>query len=200
MNQFTLANWKVLLQWIPSHSNIPGNEIADTMAKAACSYDEVTPFHLEYAEYRTLLHRSFQNYLHRTWASIHNRLHMGQYIDDFANWSWTSTGIRLADVLISRFRTGCAGTNTYLHKIGQNPSPFCSHCLNIEETTQHLILYCPQYDQQRSHLFTSLRNLNIQQNEITLKLLLSGGGFSPDKKKQIFIALFQYFKATKRSF
>ena len=32
----------VVIQWIPSHTNVLGNEMADLLAKNACGYDIVT--------------------------------------------------------------------------------------------------------------------------------------------------------------
>ncbi|KAG0695199.1 hypothetical protein GWK47_027001 [Chionoecetes opilio] len=39
----TSVGWKITLQWVPSHCNIRGNEVADAAAKMALSEVNITP-------------------------------------------------------------------------------------------------------------------------------------------------------------
>ena len=45
---FLTQNVKIVLQWIPSHKGIVGNNIVDQVAKSACSYETVTNIPIVY--------------------------------------------------------------------------------------------------------------------------------------------------------
>ena len=55
--------------------------------------------------------------------------------------------------LIFQFRTQHTRTNQHLNRINPLHQPHCRHCDNPAETTEHLLLYCPNLQLKRKELF-----------------------------------------------
>ena len=54
--------------------------------------------------------------------------------------------------LIFQFRTQHTRTNQHLNRINPLHQPHCRHCDNPAETTEHLLLYCPNIQLKRKEL------------------------------------------------
>ena len=54
--------------------------------------------------------------------------------------------------LIFQFRTQHTRTNQHLNRINPPHQPHCRHCDNPAETTEHLLLYCPNLQFKRKEL------------------------------------------------
>jgi len=74
--------------------------------------------------------------------------------------------IRRKDIAITRLRLGMPALNYYLHRIGVRDSPLCHHC-GVDETVEHFIMYCSQYNI-LSHIQTLTKT-----NRLTLQNILT---------------------------
>ena len=198
LTQFSLAGHKIILQWIPSHSDLLGNDFADQVAKNACEYDVVTPLPLEYEELLLDTRVSINNYHSSQLNSIKNQTHFGNLLENVKDWSWISSGNRHCDVILAKLRHGVAGLNSFLHKINLVDSPYCYFCTNTLETPNHYLLVCPRYVLPRNKLFSRLNDLGLNQHSTTLSVLLTGSDFSPNKRRRIMSALYTFFIDTGR--
>ena len=54
--------------------------------------------------------------------------------------------------LTFQFRTQHTRTNQHLNRINPLHQPHCRHCDNPAETTEHLLLYCPNLQSKRKEL------------------------------------------------
>jgi hypothetical protein len=79
------------------------------------------------------------------------------------------TGDRKAQILLCRLRVGNADLNLNLYERNLEPSPTCL-CGAPEESTEHFLVECPDYDQEH----TDLRNKIGPGIHITRDLLLKG--------------------------
>jgi hypothetical protein len=80
------------------------------------------------------------------------------------------------EILFFRLRTGYIKLNSYLNKIGFNPSNLCDTCQQ-EETVGHFLLNCKLYDTYRKTMIDQLLQLGV--TNFNLITLLSGKNFQP---------------------
>ena len=105
---------------------------------------------------------------------------------------------RAYDVLLARFRNGCADLNEFLFKIKKRNNPFCNNCVGVSETIEHFVLHCKSYEYPRMDLYNKLTHLKINSNQVNLQILLTGGPFDDKKRIKILRNFVEYVKQTKR--
>ena len=119
----------VVLQWIPSHCNVRGNETADSLAKEGTTKEQ-TDRSTSYTETKTIIKSKQQN----KWKRQHP-----QYNCSDPYYLLT----RREQVAIFRLRTGHNRLKHHLHstfRIGDSEQ--CS-CGTGSQTTEHLLQSCP---------------------------------------------------------
>ena len=191
-------NVKVVLQWIPSHKGIIGNNIVDQVAKNACSYETFTQVQLEYHDASKLISERLYSTRINHWDQIKHGLHFYNAVPNIKQYEWVSLNNRKLDVLLARFRCGCVDLNEFLFNIKQRDSPYCDHCTNERETVEHYVLQCQNHRNVRVALINKLRTLNVGPNDINLQILLTGGSFSLNKRLTILNLFIEFVKDSKR--
>ena len=122
----------IFIQWVPGHSNIPGNDLADRAAKEATTIETNTIC-------PTPLSCAFQviNELIRHGLPLHART------NEIYQHYKTSTDLqqiksRRDDVLIAPFRSGHQlSLKVHHHRIDPAINPTCPSCQRAEHTLQH---------------------------------------------------------------
>lgn len=117
--------WKITLQWIPSHSNIRGNEVVDAAAKMALSEVNITPLPLSLSTATHLItHKCYS-----TWdGSLADALRtttMGKYCHNSSPQPWMRKKSRVLDVALTHLRLGHTRLTTHLYRLGLTKDPFC---------------------------------------------------------------------------
>ena len=187
---------EICFQWVPAHCGILGNEVADSLAKNAVSYSDITHLEFEVKENVSLVKKSMYDWwLSRTIMSVDGTL-FADLVGNIRDWKWVSTGCRIADVILAKLRSGCVGLNYYLHKIGKSDSAFCFHCPGELETVAHYMMDCSYYEDLRLDLERDILNYGV--GDVSLSLLLTGGGFKPNIRIRILRRTFSYIRNTGR--
>ena len=70
----------------------------------------------------------------------------------------------------------CIKLNSYFNKIGATTSNLCITCQQ-EETVEHFLLHCEQYNSYRQNMIDDLLQLGV--TDFKLSKLLSGYNFQP---------------------
>ena len=168
------------------------------MAKEACAYHIVTQLPLVYSDAFNLFQKKIYTNKLDFWQNIKSNIDFSKSVSDITKWEWLSLNNRSYDVLLARLRSGCTNLNDHLHKIKLKDSPTCNFCTNERETVEHFVFECTEYIPFRTALFNDLGILNINQDEISLKLLLTGGEGSNKLKLNVLRLFIKYVKLTKR--
>ena len=179
---------EIVLQWVPAHVDIHGNDIADRAAKDGTTIEDPftcceTPIQIMMIE--EVIKKQQQYYFEE------NRNLSG-------NWFTTRKTRRKSELKIYRnltrregtiafrLRSRHAGTHSYLARFYGDDN-ICDHC-DSEETVEHILIDCDHYMHQRRHIESFFKE---QKENISVNLLL--GGFLSDELNTTVIRLVVQF-------
>ena len=113
----------VILEWVPSHVGVTGNELADVEAKKSLSLPEISNFLPLFKEdIKTLCKNFIKNMWQKEWESKPNRNLYN--ICKTVNFSVKIPELsRSHERLLFKLRNGYLGLNKHLNKIGISPTP-----------------------------------------------------------------------------
>ena len=138
----SLSQSKVVhLQWIPGHSFLPGNDLADSLAKAGAF---LNPSNISVSLAPLI---SFQRQsLYTSWRRIVQSGFFQHQIPSVSPEELTLP--RSARCALSRLRCDGHSTllNSYLHRVGRAETPSCSNCGFELQDLSHFVLDCPVLD------------------------------------------------------
>ena len=145
----SLSQSKVVhLQWIPSHSSLPGNNLADSLAKAGASLD---PSNISVS--LAPLISSQRQSLYTSWR---RSVQSGFFQHQISSVSPEELTLpRSARCALSRLCCNGHSTllNSYLHRVGQAETSSCNNCGSKPQDLSHLVLDCPVLDHLRRAIF-----------------------------------------------
>lgn len=123
-----------VIQWIPAHCNLPGNERADTLAKEGSKKTQ-TDRGTSLTEEKTVIKR----YYKEKWERKHPHFNKNDPVKNLN---------RSEQVTINRLRTGHCRLRAHLHRLRIVDSPQCE-CLQANMTVDHFLSDCQRYDDLR---------------------------------------------------
>ena len=138
----------VVLQWIPAHTGIRGNEMADELAKEGREKEQ-PPSHLSYREVKTLIHNKKKAIFHcKTEGYNPNQDALHQLT-------------RHQQTIIFRLRTGHCRLNSHLKRIGVKTSAQCP-CGEADQTPEHYLQSCSLHQQARQQIWPTCVSLKTK--------------------------------------
>lgn len=155
-------NRRVLLVWIPSHTNILGNEKADLIAKTGRDLNRIN---LTKVDFRDIL-PSIKSKIHKDWmnewantAKIKG-VHYANISEGIKKKTWFHdlNLSRKEITTYSRMRIGHCIIPAHLYKIGIRDSPNCD-CGELG-SLNHIIFECNLHSQNSNRLYTLLSQNN----------------------------------------
>ena len=132
-------NNRVVLQWVPAHVGIAGNETADRLAKAAAKLPQ-PHFSTTYREVKTLLKQKQKS----AWRLRNNGYDPQK--------DQINTLDRRTQTTIFRLRTGHCGLRKHLKRLGLADSAHCE-CGSEEQTPEHILQTCPHLETVRQQFW-----------------------------------------------
>ena len=142
ISQVTTSNdIDITLQWVPGHTNLPGNDRADILAKSgANSIQTETQASLDTAK------QTIKQLKKKEWLSQWEQSNKGRRIYQHMSSPNPKDEInklkRNEQCNIFRLRSGHIQLNSHLHKIGVKMSSACPLCGCPEETVSHHLFVC----------------------------------------------------------
>ena len=130
---------KVVMQWIPAHVGIHGNESADKLAKEGSKQQQ--PRHpVSFKESKTLLKCKYK----QDW-----RQKNGGYIPDQDQYQKLS---RKEQTIIFRLRTGHCSLKKHMKRIGKSETATCQ-CGSEDQTPYHILQVCAHFEGLRQEVW-----------------------------------------------
>ena len=138
--QNTTHSFSVL--WIPGHSGIGGNDVADQLAKEALTRPTVdVQLEPEAREHYDAVDRYVLQRWQESWDQSTTGAHARSITPQVSMRSRHAYPNRRQEICISRLRLGKCRLNFYLFKYGLHPTGLCDTC-EVPETIEHFILDC----------------------------------------------------------
>ena len=136
------------IQWIPGHSEIPGNELADTVAKAASSLPKEHSYQpVSYGSSCAQIRMCTKDpeIVHRRTREVYGSLSMDRE---------SQVKTRADQSLLAKLRTGhFIGLRAYKNRVDRVTDPICPQCREEPQDLEHWLTRCPATAKQRWHLF-----------------------------------------------
>ena len=142
---------EITMQWIPGHSDIPGNDIADTLAKTG-SRQEQPPTKTTYETVKQIIRSNFKEEWLNEWAMGTTGRVLFQHMttpninDNLDKLS------RKDQATIFRLRTQHIPLNSHLNRIGAIAEKECPLCNHADETVEHHLFNCTKLSDLRKKL------------------------------------------------
>lgn len=164
----------ITLCWIPSHSNIFGNDIADKLAKEAARSKQVCNKPVPNKDLYSYIQMQVYKKWEQRWSLlVNNKLH--QIESKIENKDFSHFLNRIEEIKFARIRLGHTRlTHSYL--LNKENKPKCQSC-NSFLTVLHILKQCPDYEPERSRIFgifkgacsTLLNRKNHKLNNLVIK-------------------------------
>ena len=133
---------QVVLQWIPGHAGVEGNEKADSLAKRGAALPQPeAPVNYETAR------KMIKSNLKEEWLNDWTRNKTGRALYTHMSAPKPKDPVnklrRAEQCTIFRLRVGHVGLNNHLSRIKKNFPSACPLCKFPNETVEHHLLHCP---------------------------------------------------------
>ena len=168
--------YPIVVQYIPAHNGIKGNEMADKLAKESHSNEDILEIPISKIDCKRKLWSNLIYKWQNDWLQLVNTSNKGKFIINVRNkigyWPWSSHSNRRVETALCRLRIGHAGLNKHLNRFNLSETSLCE--CGEEETISHYFLTCQLNDRQRSEMINSLNYLHVP---LLLTNILGGGNY-----------------------
>ncbi|XP_042148312.1 uncharacterized protein LOC121837049 [Ixodes scapularis] len=191
--QASCKGHQFIIQWIPGHSGITGNVIADRAARNAHESDITVSIPFSKSDANNLIRDIGQEIASSLWRNPQYHYSYLYNIDPKLRFRAPRGLPRAAETVLHRLRLNVAYTNSYLYKIGRAESSDCASC-GVTHNIEHVLCECKDYSRERELMKTDLRLQNEQ--DVSIRTLL-GPWISAAEGYKATKALLKFLAATR---
>lgn len=163
----TFRGCKICISWCPSHVNIPGNELADKLAKRALSKAPVDSW-ISFSYIRRMVKSTTFDLWKAQWESWAGIDHTGlgrlyRQISRYSLRFHTKVDFDFQSrwPIYIQLKTGVGPFKRYLYLIGKSETALCPCGSGAQQTYLHIIMHCARYRALRSeHLRRRVQPFN----------------------------------------
>ena len=158
----------ITLEWVPGHSDIEGNEIADAAAKESLNRNSIVKLPLLFDDCKCLIAKIIFNQWQLKWTSYNGTMKTFKPI--LGDWKSAYRKSRKEEKILSRLRA-----NSCFFKIQHYLDPikyekdFCQLC-NTYTSVEHLLIKCPRF---QAHRINMISDLNINPSDLSIAHILN---------------------------
>jgi ribonuclease HI len=156
---------KVVIEWVPSHVGIKGNEAADTLATESVNMRENSKASIPLDDLKKIIKNKLSENWQDDWSGSTTKLH---HLKPILGPTVKTDIDRKHQVCLSRLRLGTCML-THGHHITKTAKPMCQTC-HCNLTLQHAIVDCPAFVLERRPMIEECFTSNVP---LTLGNILS---------------------------
>lgn len=149
---------RIIIQWIPSHIGLAGNEQADRLAKKGAHLIQPER-QVPYQTAKNIIKQAFREEWMNEWA----RGNTGRTVYSHMSTTKPKDNLKLLNrndqTTIFRLRTQHVPLNQYLNRINPEHLPLCPLCDHYQESVEHFLLLCPNLKDLRKQLLPPIPSL-----------------------------------------
>ena len=147
-NFISYISSSIFIQWIPGHSSIPSNDLADKAAKQGTHITADAPLPISLSSSIQIINETVRDArpTHERVAAVYKLRSFHRDVKQITN--------RRDDVLIARLRSGHhPSLKQYLHRLDPSQVPICPNCQEEEQDLVHWLRDCPALSSVRQRVF-----------------------------------------------
>ena len=137
-NSINSISSSIFIQWIPGHSPIPDNDLADKAAKEATTIATDTILSISLSSSIQVINETIRDAppIDKRVASVYKHRRVARDAKQISN--------RKDDVLIARLQSGHhPSLKQYLHRLDPSQDPACTNCCQEEQDLLYWLCDCP---------------------------------------------------------
>ena len=160
------SNKNILMEWVPGHSSIRGNDLADSAAKESLNNDMIVKLPIMFGDFKSLIKSFVFSQWQQAWT-LFGRCRLKDFKPILGDWKSAYRDDRKEEKKLSRLRTGSC---LFLHQHffdRDKPIEKCISC-NIELTIKHILIECPALNTSRLRLVNYINQKRLDLDEETL--------------------------------
>ena len=147
---------KIIIEWVPSHVGIIGNEAADTLATKSISMPENKKPCIPLEDMKKSVKNKLSENWQTDWSRINTKLH---HLKTILGPTVRTDLDRKLQVCLTRLRLGTCML-THGHHITKAARPVCQTC-QCNMTLQHVLVDCPVFVMERRPMMRECRTSNM---------------------------------------